>query len=501
MDTERKSLEPFLKDDVEYYPHQVEGIRKLARMRSFLLGDEMGLGKSLQALTVFCIDLKLGRSETLLIVCPVTLRNNWAREIEKFTRIPYVLLGEEPDPKRPGRTRTLGPTRRDTQLKQFLMNSGPRILIANYEQIASTAHAATLAEGFFDVVVFDEAHRIKNHNAKRTKACLALRSYRSFMLTGTPLLNRVDELWPMLHRIDPKKFPKYWAFVNRYCTFGGYEGRQITGVKNEKELNEAIGAVMVRRLKKNVLKLKEPQFIKVYVGLTKLQRDMYEIAASDILDEEGEGDDLSDRLNIRNSLTKFLRLKQICGSPASIDEEFEDSSEKLDRVVELVEELREGGEKVIIFTQFRGVLRLLVRRLIAAGIKPVYQLHGDVPQEERQSIVDTWSSDPNPSPIIMMTQLAEGLNMVAAKNGIFVDKLFTPGKNAQAVDRMNRIGQSEENQVTIYEMLAVDTVEERVEQILEEKSDLNLRTIETAVGMGTLMAKLKERLKHDLSRV
>lgn len=494
--TERKSLEPFLKDDVEFYQHQVEGIRRLARMKSFLLGDEMGLGKSLQALTVFCIDVKLGKSETLLIVCPVSLRYNWANEIAKFTRIPFTLLGEEPDPKKPSVMRAMQPAKRDQQLQQFFMGVGPRILIANYEQIASVTHTATFDKNFFDVIIFDEAHRIKNHQAKRTKACLALKSHRSFMLTGTPIMNRVDELWPLLHRISPTRYPKYWAFVNRYCTYGGYENRQITGVKNEKELNTQLSQLMVRRLKRETLKTSKPIYIPVIVGMTKKQRELYEIAYNAIL-EEPDGD-LADMLNIKNELTKFMRLKQICDSPQIIDPEFEDDSEKLDRVVEIVQELYDSGQKVIIFTQFRQVIRCLRRRLIKENIKPVYELHGDIDKADRQGIVDKWSAEEVASPIIMMTQLAEGLNMTAARNGIFVDKLFTPGRNDQAVDRMDRIGRAEDADITIYEMIVKGSVEERIEEILREKTNLFDKTVTTAMSMSKLVAMLKEKMRSEL---
>lgn len=482
----RKSLEPYLKDDVEYYEHQVIGIRTMARMKSVILADDMGLGKSLQALTVFCIDVKMGTSETLLVVCPVTLRDNWVDEIEKFTRLPYTLLGEEPHPLRKGRMRKISTTaKRDAQLRAWLAGKGPRILIANYEQIASEAHRDTLAAANFDMVIMDEAHYIKTHNSKRTKAALALRSVRSLLLTGTPMLNQVNELWPLLHRIDPAKFAKYWWFVNRYCVMGGYQGKAIVGVKNQSELTGFLTQYMIRRLKKDWLKLPEPHYIQVKVGLNDVQQKLYDEARDDLILQGGQ-------ISIANAMVLFLRLKQICDTPYAISPSFADESQKLDRLEEIAQELVEEGEKLVIFTQFRGVLECIMNRLRARvrGV-PLFELHGDVPTSQRVPLVHEWSSVKGPAIIACMTQVAGvGLNMTAASTCVFVDKLFVPGLNKQAVDRIHRIGQSETQAIRVFELIARGTCEDRVELILRAKSKLNNEIVEGSLEMKKLLEEL-----------
>lgn len=493
MSTDRKSLEPFLKDEVQYFEHQVKGIRHLAPMPSFLLADDMGLGKSLQALTVFCIDVKLGKAQTAIIVCPVTLRDNWADEISKFTRLPYMLLGQAPDPKRHGQFKTLTPAKRQDQLVEFTKMIGPRILICNYEQLASALHTATLAGFRFDAAIYDEAHMMKNPKAKRTTAALSLRSSRSFLLTGTPMLNQVSELWSLLHRIDPRAFPKYWTFVNRYCVFGGFENRQIIGVKNEAELKKILGRYMLRRMKNDVLSREKPSYIHHRVGLTDVQRKLYDQVEEDLFLEDGNGN----ILDVENALTKFLRLKQICNTPYSIDSSLPDSSFKLDRVTEVTEELAAHGEKFVLFTQFRGTLEAQMKRFEKAGIGPVFSLHGDVPKAERQNLVKAWGNVSGFSVIACMTQVAGvGLNMVQASQCGFIDKLFVPGLNKQAVDRLDRIGQP--NPVLVHEFLTKGTVETRVESILKAKMLLGEDIIEGSVGMGRLLELLKESMKDDL---
>ena len=451
----RGSLEPYIPDEVQYYQHQIEGVRTLARRKSFLLADDMGLGKSLQAMTIFAVDVYLGLAEKCIVVCPVTLKGNWSDEFDKFTRIPHVVL-EGP------------PVKRHQQIIEFEQMTGPRALIVNYEQVV--AHVKDFNRVGFDVAIYDEAHYIKNPKSQRTKKCQELSARRDFLLTGTPMLNHVDELWSLLHKIDPMRYPRYWSFVNRYAVFGGYQDKQIIGVKNEKELTEKLHSVMVRRLKKDVLDLPEVQIIERRVDLTKEQEKLY----SEVRDEMRlPRADAATPDDIDNALTKFLRLKQICGT--TLEFTGEDHSSKLDLAIEDELEILARGEKDVIFTQFRSVQEAYIKRLTHAtgGAIPIYQLNGDVKQPDRIDAVRRWSSEKGPAVIVCMLQVAGvGLNLTAAKNGAFIDKLFVPGLNQQAIDRLHRIGASTTQPIQIREYLCRNTIESRVNQILRVKSKL-----------------------------
>lgn len=480
--TTRKSLMPYLFDEVEFYPHQVEGIRKLARIPHFILADQMGLGKSLQALTVFAIDVKLGKAKTLLVICPVSLRRNWADEVEKFTTFPYLLLGQEPHPSKLGRYKVLTGKARSQQLKDFLAEDGPRVVICNYEQVV--AHGPEL--NGFDMAVLDEAHMIKNPDSKRTKAAMAVRRGRTALLTGTPILNNVSELWPLLHMVDPVRWPNSRRFLNRYATYGGYENRQITGAKNVKELNEVLAHVMLRRMKSEVLTLPEPKIIQVNVPLHDVQRKLYDEVEDNLMLPDPNGNPQE----IANALVKFLRLKQICGSSATV-EGYDDYSFKLDRTIEIAGEAMQNGDKVVIFTQFRKIQELICRRLVKAGHGVIGELHGDVPSGDRQGVVKSWTDYPYPAPLVCMIQVAGiGLNMVAARTGIFADKLFVPGLNDQAIDRMHRIGQQSVHPVEIYEIIASGTVEQRIEKILKTKRHTSKEIVEDSVAFQNLYKEL-----------
>jgi len=472
----RGSLAPWIKDDIKFYPHQIEGIRTLARWRSFILADDMGLGKSLQSLVVFGMDVYRGWAKTCVIVAPVSLKANWGEEIEHFTGFDYMILDGTP-------------TKRREQLEQFAAMDGPRILICNYEQVGG--HLSQLNAMNFDVAIFDEAHYLKNPKSQRTKACQQLWSRRSFLLTGTPVLNKADELWSLLHRIDPDTYPNYWSFVNRYCVFGGYKDKQIIGVKNEPELTDRVQRVMLRRLKKDVLDLPDVQIIKRYVELTPQQRKIYDQVALELVLERVDSDTPDD---IENALTKFLRLKQICGTTFPFTGE--DHSAKLDAAIDDDIVILSGGHKIVVFTQFRDVQDCYGRRLqkAAPGI-PYFTLSGDVKAQDRQGIVNQWKNVSGAAVICCMLQVAGvGLNLTAARHGSFLDELFVPGLNQQAIDRLNRIGASTTQAIQIRKYIARNTIDSRIQAILSSKTKLTKTLIETDPAWK---AKVLRALKEE----
>ena len=501
-------MAPWIKDEVQYYDHQIDGVRQMIQMRNFLCADDMGLGKSLQALTVAAADVFRGWCEKILVVAPVTLKSNWLDEHEKFTGIPATVLGQKPDPKNPERLKAMTPTERSKQIEEFAGQDGPRTLIVNYEQVLK--HLTELNGLEFDIVIFDEAHYLKNPKAKRTQACHKLRARRFFALTGTPMLNQVNELWGILHVLDPVAFPKYWTFVNRYCVFGGWQDKQIIGVKNEKELTTKLKSLMIRRLKSEVLDLPEVQYIQKKIDLSPEQQRLYDKVV-DELEIQIEG--LNSPSEIDNALTKLLRLKEICGTTLKFTGK--DDSAKLDQAVEDAMEILKSGHKIVVFTQFRDVQAAFQERLdkeiqaytksLPPSRKPAFgdafdmwELNGDIPQPDRQPIVKEWGNDPKPGVITCMLQVAGvGLNMTKARHALFLDKLWGPGLNQQAVDRLHRIGQSETQSVQIIEYLCKGTVETRVEQVLRTKTKLFGTIVNDVDFKKKLLQALREKERED----
>lgn len=456
----RKSLEPWIKDDVNYYDHQIEGIRWLTRQKSFLLGDDMGLGKCLQSLTVFAIDVVRGWAETCIIVCPTILKENWADEIKKFTRFPFVILDGNP-------------VERAMQLIEFDSIVGPKILIVNYEQVSP--YLKTFNSWGFNVSIYDECHALKNPESKRGIAALGLYTHRNFMLSGTPMLNTVDDLWTALHKIDPVGYPDYWRYVNRYCLFGGSNGRKVMGVKNEDELTRRLQRVMLRRLKEDVLDLPPVQIIERKVYIHPEQQEIYDKVQHEDILTTLDGDE-----DIEYAIAKFVRLKQICGTTMQFTGD--DISAKLDLGVADDLEVLASGKKVIMFTQFRETLDCYTNRLESCGVR-VYQLHGDVPQNKRLQITKNWSANHGAAVIACMYQVANvGVNLVAASDINMQDELFVPGLNQQAIDRAHRIGTDKSQPVRVRKYIAADTIENRIQQILKQKKKLSARIVDSDIN-------------------
>lgn len=449
-----------IRDDLNFYAHQVTGVRQMARMTSVLLADEMGLGKTIQALTVAAIDFEMGLAQRVLVVCPATLKRNWADEIEQHTNFSYTLLEAS--------RKTGVNSERINGRRKALADFDDDILIVNYELL--TRHLEAINAFNFDIVIYDEAHYMKNRTATRTKAAKAIHARRYLLLTGSPMLNKVDDLWSLLNQVAPSDFPNYWVFVNRYCLYGGYKDKQIVGVKNEGELAERLGHVMVRRYKRDVLDLPEKQYIRTVVDLTPDQRALYDQALQELaIDVPG-----MDPMEIENALVKFLRLKQICGTTACIPG-YADHSMKLDRAEEMIDEVIANGEPVVVFTQFREVQRCLCERLEKRGLMN-FQLHGDVKVAERVPVVQAWTKAANggqPGALVCMIQVAGvGLTLTAANKCIFLDKLFSPKLNEQAEDRLHRIGAHATKPVQIFDLICRNTIESRVEQILRRKQKI-----------------------------
>lgn len=481
----RKSL-TWIPDSLTYYPHQVDGVREMARMGSCICGDEMGLGKSIQALTVFAVDVEAGWANSLIVVAPATLKGNWYDEIHEHTLFRNVIvLGQYLNAE--GQWRNHTPRGRASQLEEFTSLASPKILVVNYEQVDK--HVDEFNALGFDVAIYDEAHSLKSPRAKRTKACHKLSAKRHMLLTGSPMLNHANELWSLLHRVDPTEYPNYYVFQNRYCVFGGFKDKQIVGVKNEKELTERLNRRMIRRLKDDVLDLPAKMHTVVKVALHPKQQALYDSVKEDLYlphPDEATGDD------IQSALTMFLRLKQICGTTATI-EGYDDYSFKLDRAEEDCAELIESGHKVVVFTQFRGVLAAFQNRLTARGI-PVYAMHGDTPMETRKPMVAEWSSDPRPGVMLAMHQVAGvGLTMTAARHMLMLDKLFVPKLNEQSEDRIHRIGADKTQPVQYREYICEGTVEHRVEQILKRKR----RIFNDIVEDGNFRRKLYAALRDE----
>lgn len=441
---------------------------------------------TLQALAVCAIHAHLvkktrGFTSRILIVAPPSLKRNWANEIEKFTGFKHFLV--DGDPKK-----------RDKTIRAFAETIGHKVLIMNYEQIPK--HLSVINQLDLDIVIADEAHYLKNPRARRTSAFRLIQARRRFMLTGTPVLNHVDDLWVLLDQVQPGQWGTFWGFSQHYCVYGGYQGKAIIGVKNEKQLTENLNRVMIRRLKGDVLDLPEVQIIRREVDLLPAQGRLYRRAIKDMILERNEALGEDGEEEIATPMVRFMRLAQICSTTATVREDGVDESSKLDAAMIDLDTIVDNGEKVVVFTKFRTTLACYVNRILAAykGDVPVYVLSGEVETSERQSVVDAWSGASGAAVIVCMIQVAGvGLNMTAGRYVQFLDKDITPANNEQAIARVHRIGQGQ-HAVQVYEYHARGTVEARIEAILNNKK----ATADEVVEDKTLQQMLNDILDEEM---
>ena len=423
--------------------YQRVGANFLSTTGKCILADDMGTGKTLQTITA-CEELGAKR---VLVVCPNSLKWNWHDEVGKWTDSKAVVV----DGAR---------AKREKAIEEF----DGKYLIINYESMRLHEE---LQKMHWDVLVLDEAHKIKNRKAQQTKAVKKVKADRVFLLTGTPMLNRPDELWSLLHRLYPDKFRSYWRFVERYCTITDNGWGKEIGMgtpEQQEELKRLLAPIMLRRTKKEVLtELPDKIHQRFLVELTGKQAKIYKSMERDAIATLSNGETIAAPVVI----AQITRLRQIAVSTQLLSEEVAESA-KFEALMELIQD-NITGHKIVVFSQFRRAIELFSKQLDEAGIKWV-AVTGAVKQEDRhQATKDFQEKDDVRVMLATIEAAAHGLTWTAADIAVFLDRHWTPAINAQAEDRLHRMGQK--NSVTIVNMVARGTVEEYIEKLLEAKGE------------------------------
>lgn len=474
----------------ELFDFQREGVEFLVKHPRALLGDEMGLGKTVQ--TIVASLAIADEKDRILIVCPNSLKWTWAKEFERWAPTTSVQLvtGD-----------------RLTREKQIL--SDAQVTIINYELFRyglktdrgerEWSHDTQLVmKRKWKTIVLDEAHRVKNRDAQVTRALTTITKTidRVYLLTGTPILNRLEELWSLLRILFPKEYTSYWRFVERYCqVFSNGFGTEIGPARPEMlpELKTILDGFTLRRLKRNVLPSlpRKLPIRRVWVPLEKSQRDVYQGMAEEMYTILESGEVVSAAV----AIAQITRLKQIVIDPNLMAQpDLPLGGTKVDAVLDILESM--AGEKVVIFSQFATALNRLQKTLSAKGYDTSI-ITGEVTGEDRQAVVDRFQTDPSNQVLLCgLKSGGVGITLTAAHTAIFLDKFWNPALNWQAQERLDRIGQTEP--VTIIELLAEKTIEESIEKLLTQKADLFSSLFETAdapvakTSLTSILGMLKE---------
>ncbi len=421
-----------------------------------ILADEMGLGKTVQTLA-FLRELG-GRA---LIVCPSSLTFNWAREAARFTPDRKVLLIEGTDRQ--------GLIRRDLPTADLAITSYPLL----------RRDVDFYRDADFTTVVLDEAQHIKNPDSQNAQAACSVRARHRFALTGTPVENSVRDLWSLMHFLMPGYLGSRQDFKDR---FERSISEAPTGPEQQR-LVKRIRPFVLRRTKKAVITELPDKIEQVsYCEMSQSQRELYTellgTARRQISELSGDKDQKKARMVM---LTALLRLRQICCDPRLVGTEMaEEDSAKLELLNELLEETVDGGHRVLIFSQFVGMLHLLRDRLIAAGIDYCY-LDGST--KDRTAQVDRFQTGTVPVFLISLKAGGTGLNLTAADTVIIYEPWWNPAVEAQAADRAHRIGQLKV--VTTYRLITRNSVEEKILSLQQRKQEVTDATIESEEPMMT----------------
>lgn len=442
---EFKTDEPILTTKLRdtLFDYQKHGVHYMTHMQSCINADDMGLGKTLQTLAT--IDEL--NAQKVLIVCPNTLKLNWYNEALKWLGIESTILGGGKKNK----------------------YSGNGICIVNYESVWERG-SGNLKNEFqidWDVVAFDEAHRLKNRNAKQTKACKKIKASRKYILTGTPIENRPDDIWSVLNLMCSDVFNSYHRFVDQWCTVDEcYIGRRdpvkvITGCSDPAGLNEMLQPVMLRRKKEDVLnELPEKIYMSIPVELSPADRRVYNEIEEELISQLPSGEIIA----TPSVLVQSIRLRQIAISHKLLEEEPNKlKSSKIEALMDFIDD-NQDSHKIVVFTQFRAALEVVKRRYKGK----VLEIHGGISHEERSRAVKTFQNEESYRIVLCTIQAAgTGLTLTSADTVVFLDKHYNPQVNRQAEDRCYRIGQK--NVVRVVSIIAQDTIEQRIESLLEDK--------------------------------
>jgi SNF2 family DNA or RNA helicase len=456
----------------ELRPYQIRGFSWLAFLDSLGLGaclaDDMGLGKTVQLLAL----LLHHRAGPALLICPLSVLGNWQREAARFA---------------PGlRVRVLHGAGRDDPA---LLAAGADVVLTTYATAMRDADA--LAAISWDRVVLDEAQHIKNSGAAAAKAVRRFPARNRIALTGTPVENRLAELWSILDFVNPGILASAHTFRARFAVPIERYAEEDAAAR----LRQATRPFLLRRTKADhaiAAELPTKRHVRHLCGMTLEQVSLYRAVLDDLLERLAEPGEKWRKGLVLAAMTK---LKQACVHPALLLKDgspLPGRSGKIDRLEEIVDHALGAGESVLCFTQFARFGGMLTPHLAARFGVPVSFLHGGTPGGARDAMVAEFQKAERPGVFVLSLKAGgTGLNLTAANHVVHIDRWWNPATEAQASDRAFRIGQRRD--VHVHTLVCLGTLEERIDRVLSDKGVLAERVVGT--GEGWLSALSAQELR------
>ena len=443
-----EALQGLLK--TEFFPYQHEGVLFAAKAGRALIADEMGLGKTIQAIGAAELLRKEQHISSVLIICPTSLKYQWQSEIERFSDSSVRVIEGLP-------------------LARAQQYTGPEFYkIVSYHTVINDIGAINSAG--YDMIVLDEAQRIKNWNTKIALAVKKIKTPYCVVLTGTPLENKLEELYSIVQFIDPFRLGPFYQFLNRYQIKN--ETGKIVGYQNLNEIAEMLRGLLLRRTKKEVLSQLPERMDKIlFVPMTQAQKDMHEefngIVARLVQKWQRMG--FLNEKDRQSLLINLNLMRMVCDSTYIVDQTTRHDT-KIQELMSILDEcFEQSDEKVVVFSQWERMTRLVAQELDLLGIKYEY-LHGGVPSQKRKALFDNFNNDPDCRVFLSTDAGSTGLNLQSASMLVNLDIPWNPAILEQRIARIHRLGQRKN--VSIINFVSKDTIEERMLSLLGFKSSL-----------------------------
>ncbi len=451
--------------------YQRDGYRWLRTLDGYgmggILADDMGLGKTLQVLSYLLAMKEAGQNLPSLIVCPASLVLNWEEECKKFTPQLHSIAVD-------------GTAARRAELAQQWTQAD--LVITSYDLLRRDEKL--YEEQNFYACILDEAQAIKNHTTQKYKAVCRIQSKVRFALTGTPVENRLAELWSIFSFLMPGYLPHYKTFCERF-------EKPIVQEDDKnavRRLNQLTQPFILRRMKTDVLKELPPKTENIHrIEMEQKQRKLYLSAVIDAR-ERLRAAKPEDKMAV---FAVLMRLREICCDPSLVAEKWDGGSAKLDACMELVSSAVEGGHRILLFSQFTSMLDILAKRLEQENISH-FTLQGSTPKAVRAELVRRFNNGEASVFLISLRAGGTGLNLTAADIVIHYDPWWNVAAQNQATDRAYRIGQK--NPVQVYKLITQDTIEEKIVELQQAKQSL-AETVTGAADGAILSMKPEELLQ------
>ncbi|HMA86771.1 MAG TPA: SNF2-related protein [Desulfosalsimonadaceae bacterium] len=432
------------------YPYQEEGIRFVLFKKAALIGDEMGLGKTLQAIAASILKKEIFGFSKVLVVTLASLKEQWKREIDRFSDEKAVIIAGSKASRR-----------------QIYETDDALFKITNYEAVLRDVGEISRFKP--DIVILDEAQRIKNFNTKTADAVKSLPRKHAMVLTGTPLENKLEDVYSIVQFLDPDRLSPLWAFAAEHFMLSRQKKGKILGYRNLDKLHQALQSIVIRRKKLDVLDQLPDEIVNnYYIELTDQQHKIHGGYAQSLLPLMNKK--FLTPMDLRRIQELLLKMRQVCNSTYLIDRKTQ-ISPKLKELESILADLAiQEGRKIVIFSEWTTMTYLIARHLSNAGIAFV-ELSGKIPVNRRQALIDEFTNNPDCRVFLSTDAGGTGLNLQAADCVINFELPWNPARMNQRIGRVSRIGQAS-GTVNVINLIAKNSIEEKIYAGIQLKTDL-----------------------------